>query len=113
VSGVEQVAGRKERVINLEPLLSFSPLPTNFSANRDDASFLRSIHPITLIMLDKEKAATTEAGYEVEDSVKVKKAVRKMDSIVLSLCAIIYLLNFLEYLPTLLCRSLDRANLLF
>ena len=48
-------------------------------------------------MLDKEKAAiVTEVGVEVEDSAAVKKALRKMDMIVLSLCAIIYLLNFLE-----------------
>lgn len=48
-------------------------------------------------MLDKEKVAvTTETRVQEEDSAAVSRAVRKMDWVVLSLCAIIYLLNFLD-----------------
>jgi len=49
-------------------------------------------------MVDAEKDPTPpQAGHEdFEDSAVVKKAVRKMDMVVLPLAALIYLLNFLE-----------------
>ncbi|GAA5916477.1 uncharacterized protein JCM6883_006804 [Sporobolomyces salmoneus] len=47
-------------------------------------------------MADKEKAPVITEDLIDEDSAAVKRAVRKMDWIVLSLCAIIYLLNFLD-----------------